>query len=193
MGLRMAQGLVERYADRLHGMLSCYDRIVVTGTLPGACYAQGMTAFLYSQGIRIFDYSRFAEPLRDAIRDRAQELTASVGVRIEHIAKPPIRKEDVVAKVLKDRGNHPGLVHIISAMEACQSYQPWHDKGSGKSFLKPDMGKCLHYYFFSSIPSSGCVTCGCRPGARSSCSSTAMAGAGVQDQGVLISRWPTIP
>jgi hypothetical protein len=27
-------------------VLSCYDRIIVTGTLPGACYAKGMTGFL---------------------------------------------------------------------------------------------------------------------------------------------------
>ena len=37
---------------------------------------------------------------------------------------------------------------MISAMEACDSYKPWHDKGSGKTFLKPDSGKCLHYYFY---------------------------------------------
>jgi len=24
-------------------VLSCYDRIIVTGTLPGVCYAKGMT------------------------------------------------------------------------------------------------------------------------------------------------------
>ena len=47
----MTQALVERYADRLHGVLSCYDRIVMTGTLPGVCYAQGMTAFLYARGM----------------------------------------------------------------------------------------------------------------------------------------------
>lgn len=134
----MTQALVERYASRLHGVLSCYDRMVMTGTLPGACYAQGMSAFLSAKGIRIFDYPRFAEPLRDAIRARAQELAASAGVQIEHIAKAHIRKEDVVAKVLEQRGDHAGLVHILSAMEACQSYKPWHDKASGKTFLKPD-------------------------------------------------------
>jgi len=151
----MTQALVERYADRLHGVLSCYDRIVVTGTLPGACYAQGMTAFLYAKGIRIFDYPRFAEPLREALRERAQELAQSAGIEIEHIAKAHIRKEDVVAKVLERRGDHPGLVHIISAMEACQSYQPWHDKASGKTYLKPDTGKCLHYYFYFIDPLVG--------------------------------------
>ena len=127
----------------------------MTGTLPGACYAQGMTAFLYARGIRIFDYPRFAEPLREALRERAQELAQSAGIEIEHIAKAHIRKEDVVAKVLERRGDHPGLVHIISAMEACQSYKPWHDKASGKTYLKPDTGKCLHYYFYFIDPLVG--------------------------------------
>jgi len=144
----MTQMLTERYRDRMVGVLSCYDRIVITGTLPGACYAGGMTSFLYSRGIRIFDYARFAEPLRERIRARAQEACAEAGIQIEHINKPHIRKEEVVAKVLARRGDHAGLVHVISAMEACESYRPWHDKATGKTALKPDSGKCLHYYFY---------------------------------------------
>jgi len=144
----MAQMLTERYRERLHGVLSCYDRIVITGTLPGICYAGGMTSFLYAKGIRIFDYARFAEPLRERIRERAEQLATEQGARIEYIAKTHIRKEEVVAKVLAARGEHPGLVHVISAMEACESYKPWHDKASGKTYLRPDSGKCLHYYFY---------------------------------------------
>ena len=114
----MRQLLTERYRERLAGVLSCYDRIIITGTLPGACYAKGMTGFLSARQMRIFDYPRFAEPLRDRVRDRAAELASAAGVTIEHIAKKHIRKEDVVAKILAVRGDHPGLVHIISAMEA---------------------------------------------------------------------------
>lgn len=143
-----ATALVERYAANLHGVLSCYDRIIVTGTLPGACYAGGMTSFLFSRGIRIFDYPRFAEPLRESIRLRAQEVCAAAGVQIEHVSKAHIRKEDLVARVLQARGDAPGLVHVISAMESCPSYKPWHDKASGKTFLRSDQGKCLHYYFY---------------------------------------------
>jgi hypothetical protein len=144
----MSQILTERYHERLLGVLSCFDRIVITGTLPGACYAGGMTSFLYSRGIRIFDYARFAEPLRERIRARAQQVCGEAGIEIEHINKPHIRKEEVVAKVMARRGNHPGVVHVISAMEACESYRPWHDKRTGKTALKPDSGKCLHYYFY---------------------------------------------
>lgn len=144
----MALSLTERYRDRLAGVLSCYDRIVITGTLPGVCYAGGMTSFLYARRIRIFDYARFAEPLRERIRVRAQEACAAAGIEVEHINKPHIRKEEVVAKVLARRGDSPGLVHVISAMEGCESYRPWHDKATGKTALKPDSGKCLHYYFY---------------------------------------------
>jgi hypothetical protein len=35
--------LTDRYKNDLQGVLSCYDRIVITGTLPGVCYAQGQT------------------------------------------------------------------------------------------------------------------------------------------------------
>jgi hypothetical protein len=60
----LRQPLTERYRERLPRVLSCYDRIIVTGTLPGACYAKGMTGFLSARQIRIFDYPLFAEPLR---------------------------------------------------------------------------------------------------------------------------------
>jgi hypothetical protein len=80
------QALTDRYAANLYGVLSCYDRIIITGTLPGACYAGGMTSFLYAKGIRIFDYARFAEPLRERIRQRAQDVCAAAGVEIEHVS-----------------------------------------------------------------------------------------------------------
>ena len=144
----MGRSLVERYDDRIAGVLSCYDRVVITGTLPGVCYAEGMTRFLHATGVRIFDYPQFAMTLRDRVRDRAAPLAAGAGVTIEHIGKAHIRNEGVVARVLKQRGDCPGLVHILSTMEACDAHQPWHDKRTQKTFVRPDSGKYLHYFFY---------------------------------------------
>ena len=33
-------------------------------------------------------------------------------------------------------------------METCSSYMPWHDKTAHRTYLKPDGGRCLHYYFY---------------------------------------------
>ena len=157
MGAAMDVPLLERYRDRIAGVLTCYDRIVITGTLPGACHHAGMTSFLNAHNIRIFDYPRFAERLRERIRSRAEKLAADAGAQIEFIRKAHIRKEDVVAQVIKTRGDHPGLVHVISAMESCSSYQPGHDKRTHQTALKPASGKCLHYYFYFIDPKLGLV------------------------------------
>ena len=102
--------LEERYAANLHGVLSCFDRIIIIGTLPGACYAEGMTSYLYAHDILIFDYPRFSEPLRERIQERAQEVCAAAGLEIEHVSKSHIRKEELVARVLAGRGDTPGLI-----------------------------------------------------------------------------------
>ena len=39
-------------------------------------------------------------------------------------------------------------MHVLSAMEACDSDRPWHDKASGGTFVRPDSGKYLHYSFY---------------------------------------------
>lgn len=140
--------LTVKYADSLDGVLGCFDRIVIMGSLAELCYAKGITHYLYAHDIRIFDYARFAEPLRDEIRTNAEALAKAEGLEIEYIRKKNFRKEDRLQAILAQRGNQPGLVHIFSAMEPCASYQPWHDKASGHTFLKPDSGKCLHYYFY---------------------------------------------
>ena len=145
----MTTQLTERYKNDLQGVLSCYDRIVITGTLPGVCYARGMTGHLYAKGIRIFDYAKeFADPLRNKIRDNAQLIAKAHGVAIGHANNPHLRKEDLVAKVLAQRGDHPGLVHILLAMEACSAFEPWHDKQTHKTYLRSTSGKCPHYYFY---------------------------------------------
>src|SRR5579862_9471731 len=56
--VRVAVALLARYARQIVGVLSCFDRIVVTGTLPGVCYAEGMAAFLRARHIRLFDFPR---------------------------------------------------------------------------------------------------------------------------------------
>lgn len=138
----------QRHATQIAGELSCFDRIVITGTIPVICYADGMSSYLNFQHIRIFDYTKWAEPLREQVRTNAQCLGQEAGLEIEFLKHCDERKEALVRQKLTKRGTHEGLVCIFSAMEACSSYTPWHDKQTHKTFLKGDSGKCLHYYFY---------------------------------------------
>jgi len=69
--------LTERYKSQIAGLLSCYGRIIIQGTVPGWRYAQGMTDYFYAQQLRLFDYPKWAQPLREAIRENRERLAAS--------------------------------------------------------------------------------------------------------------------
>jgi hypothetical protein len=86
----MGSAVLERYDDRIGGVLSCYDRVVITGTLPTVCCAAGMTKFLGANQVRIFDYLRFAEPLRELVRERAATLAAGADLSMRGVVLPDI-------------------------------------------------------------------------------------------------------
>jgi hypothetical protein len=142
------QNFIERHSSKIKGVISCFDRIILTGTFPGICYAQGMSAFLTTQGIRVFDFTQWAEPLREEIRVNAEKVANDNGLEIDFIRKKNFRKESRISDILKQRGSHPGLVHIFSAMEVCTAYKPWYNKKTRNTSLKTVPGKCLHYYFY---------------------------------------------
>ena len=71
MGIEL---LTERHAAQTVGVLGCWDRMLIFGTLPGVCFAGGMTSFLFDRKIRIFDYPNFAEPFRKEIVATALKL-----------------------------------------------------------------------------------------------------------------------
>lgn len=140
---------VERHQDEISSVLSCFDRVILTATLPEIAHAGAMESFLGARNIRLFDFTKWAEPLRDQLRNNAERLASEAGLEIEFIRRlKAFRKEQRVKEIIAERGDHPGLVHIFSAMETCSSYRPWHDKLKHHTFLKPTTSKCLHYYFY---------------------------------------------
>ena len=73
---------------------------------------------------------------RDAIRENAEQLAKENQIEIEFIrSRKSGRKEDRVQEILQQRGEEPGLVCILSAMEPCGTYQPWHNKKNHKTYL----------------------------------------------------------
>jgi hypothetical protein len=163
--MKTSSELVSRYEKEIEGVLGCFDRLVVTGTLTEIAHPDAMDALLFREGFRAFDIGKFAEPLRQRIRDNVVKLAADAGVEIEYLSRSKgVRKEDLVAKVLARRGTHPGLVHIISVVESCSTFKPWRNPKTAQPGLRMQTGKCStrkhglikkiahsYRYYFSSL------------------------------------------
>lgn len=141
--------LTERYQDRITGVLSCFDRVIISGSLVDCCHEGAMRAELVRRQLLFFDYGKFVNPLRNRLHDTARSIAQAEGVEVEFIQRPnSFRKEDRIAAILAKRGTHPGLVHVLSAMENCTCYKPWHDRKRNVTTLRAASGRCTHYYFY---------------------------------------------
>lgn len=147
--------LTERYAQQIVGVLSCFDRVQVCGTLQHVGYEQGMTSFLISKHVRLVDYPAWAARLRDELKHNAEQLAHENDLTIEYLLHSQERKEALVQERLQQRADQPGLVCIFSALEKGGVFEYHRDKHSGCVSLRYRQTKCLHYYFYLLHPELG--------------------------------------
>ena len=46
----------ERHRNKITDVYSCFDRVVITGTLPDIGHADALTRFLGFPGVKLFDF-----------------------------------------------------------------------------------------------------------------------------------------
>ena len=97
-----------RYKDQILGVYSCFDRVIITGSLPDICYSEGMAAHLSAHDVRLFDFTQWAEPLREEIRSNAEALAAQEGLEIDFIRRRNFRKEERINEIIAHGQAHGG-------------------------------------------------------------------------------------
>ena len=138
-----------RHEEKIAGVISCYDRLIIKGTLSSIGYDRAMEQYLRSEGVMLKDYQQWAGSKRDEIKANAVKLAKAAGVQIEHVrSSKSFRKEQRVKQIIAERGEAVGLVHVFSAMEPCNSFRWRYDRASGETHLRPVQSRCLHYYFY---------------------------------------------
>ena len=45
--------LTDKYADKIYGIITCYDRMIIQGYIPNWSHADAMTTYMKLNGIRI--------------------------------------------------------------------------------------------------------------------------------------------
>jgi len=141
--------LEQRHARQITGRLICYDRLLIFGTQQSLHNPNTIFHLLAAHHFRPFELSDFFAPLTQQIRGNAEEMARKAGLAVRFVADHKTRKEDLVSEIIRVRGEHPGLVCVLSAMERCMTFKPRKAGGNHRSdWLKLESGRCLHYYFY---------------------------------------------
>ena len=138
----------DKYQDDILGTNSCFDRVILNGSIIPVSYLKGLGQFLSANSILLKDFLPYAKDLAETIKENAKSIAQEEGVQYIYFNNSNTNKEKYIRAKIKERGYHPGLVAVISVLEVDNSFDIFKNKETHKLELIARKRKCLHIYFY---------------------------------------------
>ena len=144
----MENTFVKRHKKDIWGMNSSFDRVIITGSIIPISYSLGVMQYLSASRILLKDFTSYAETLAKKIKDDATSIAERENVHYQYLNSSKTRKDELIKTIINERGKHPGLVAILSALEIDNSFDVYRNKEKQKLEIVPRQRKCLHIYYY---------------------------------------------
>ena len=135
---------LRKHEARIHGVLSCFDRMLFRGYLP-IMSGWSMAQFLKAHQADPSSIKPFLLENAERVKAHAIALAKKHQRPFEYLASP-IRKEDAARKLAERDGIEHGLVCVFSVLEPCRTFSLHFQQGG--VFVQSARRKCLHLYFY---------------------------------------------
>lgn len=149
------QSFIQRFQEKISGVLSGWDRIRFRGTLRWLASRRGLESFLATNKILLKDFKSWAMSLTDQIREETEAVARREGMKVRYITSSQLRKEEIAQLEAGQRWSRDGLSCILSCVEPCRSFTVRPNGQTKKLELRYQDMKCLHYYFYLRHPQFG--------------------------------------
>ena len=130
---------VRKHEGRIHGVLSCFDRMLFRGYLP-IMSGWSMAQLLKAHDIDSASVKPFLLSNAERVKAHAMALSRKHGRPFEYLGAK-LRKEDAARKVAERDGITDGLVCIFSAVEPCRTFSLRFT--TGQPYVHSAKRKCL--------------------------------------------------
>ncbi|WP_296969473.1 hypothetical protein [Tepidanaerobacter sp. EBM-38] len=140
--------IIKKYQDKINGVLSTFDRIIIKGHIRQFYSPSGKRHFLSANNILYKDFGSYANRVTEDLKNHIKQLTDKVNRPYIYLNSSKISKEATALKALKDNPIESGLICTIATVELCSSLQAIPNKETQKLELRNVNRKCLYFYFY---------------------------------------------
>jgi hypothetical protein len=139
-------GFLRKHADKISGVLSCFDRVILRGHLP-LSYPRGVEGFLFQQKVPLKEFKDYAPKIAERIKAHVKGLVLAAGAPFRHLpSKEPM--EEHARRMVAEKNLGQGIVCGFSQLEVCRTFRlEWSEK-LGRLHLRKDYRKCSVLYVF---------------------------------------------
>jgi hypothetical protein len=144
-----------KYADRLAGVLSGFDRLVFRGTLRRLSFVDGLRGYLWRRKVLLKDFGAHAQAVTEQVKDACLAAARAAQMPVQYLSSADTSKEEVARKIACERGITQGPVCLLTCVEPFIGYDVYRNAAAKKLELVSRYRKCLHYYWYEIHPECG--------------------------------------
>lgn len=147
---------ITRFADKITGVLSGFDRLIFRGHLLPLCHEGGVHRMLATQNVLLKDFEKFAKSVTRMIRDAGEAVVAKLGRPKRYLDSNRISKEKVAKAFFAQEPIRSGPICLLSSLEPCSSWRVWRSREhKHPQELRRWQTKCLYLYTYLLDPELG--------------------------------------
>jgi len=154
-GADAVQKFITRFADRVIGVLSGFDRVVFRGQPRHISYPDGLGAYLYKRGVLLKNFSAFVNDTTRLLRNRVTGLVEKLKRPVLYLESSRDKKEHIARGFLRTHPTEEGLICLLSSVEPCTTFDLHKCRETKRLELRKKWKKCLHYYAYLLHPQFG--------------------------------------
>ena len=146
---------IQRFGDKITGVLSGYDRLVLRGSLLAIVFPEGMKRVLRLKDILLKDFGPWAQRMTEELKKACCQTARDQNRPIVYLKSASADKEDIARKIARTDGIRTGLVAILTCVEPCKSFEIHRNPQTHKLELVSRMRKGLVLYQYWMDPQFG--------------------------------------
>ena len=139
---------VRRFASRILGTLSGFDRLRLRGTKRLLANVRGMMAFLWQEQVRLTAFKDYVQAATDTVRAAIARQADEQGRPLLYLDNARRSKEETALAIARRDGIRDGLIAVLSCVEPCVSFGVHKNRDRQQLELRLGTKKCLHYYHY---------------------------------------------
>lgn len=146
---------IQRFGDKITGVLSGYDRFVLRGSLLAIVFPEGMKRLLRLKNILLKDFGAWAQRMTEELKQASCQAARDQNRPIVYLPAASTDKDEVVRKIAAKEAIQTGLVAILTCVEPCKSFEIHRNPQTHKLELVYRMRKGLVLYHYWIDPQFG--------------------------------------
>src|ERR1700730_5266035 len=104
------QDFIARFGERIQGVVSGFDRLVLRGTLRRLCYGRGMEEHLWQNKILFKDYAQHVKKVSEQVKKAAVARFVEQKLPVVYLRRSDVDKEAIARAIAAERGITSGDV-----------------------------------------------------------------------------------